>query len=39
MTALDFVNQVRREYRYEFRFQAIAGGTRHQGRSLQHNVA
>ena len=30
LTVLDFVGQVRREYRYDVRFRALVGGTRHQ---------
>ena len=30
LTVLDFVGQVRREYRYDIRYQALLGGTRHQ---------
>ena len=30
LTVLDFVGQLRREYRYEIRYQAILGGTRNQ---------
>ena len=30
LTVLDFVGQVRREYRYDVRFRALIGGTRHQ---------
>ena len=33
LTVLDFVGQVRREYRYDIRYQALLGGTRHQVRS------
>ncbi len=32
LTVLDFVGQVRREYRYETRYRALLGGTRHQVR-------
>lgn len=32
LTVLDFVGQVRREYRYDVRFRALLGGTRHQVR-------
>ena len=32
LTVLDFVGQVRREYRYDIRYQALLGGTRHQVR-------
>ena len=30
LTVLDFVGQVRREYRYDVRYRALIGGTRHQ---------
>ena len=30
LTVLDFVGQVRREYRYDVRYRALVGGTRHQ---------
>ena len=30
LTVLDFVGQVRREYRYDVRYRALLGGTRHQ---------
>ncbi len=30
LTVLDMVGQVRREYRYEIRYRALVGGTRHQ---------
>ena len=30
LTVLDFVGQVRREYRYDMRYRALIGGTRHQ---------
>lgn len=30
LTVLDFVGQVRREYRYDVRYRALTGGTRHQ---------
>ena len=33
LTVLDFVGQVRREYRYDVRYRALLGGTRHQVRS------
>ena len=33
LTVLDFVGQVRREYRYDVRYRALLGGTRHQLRS------
>ncbi len=33
LTVLDFVGQVRREYRYDMRYRALLGGTRHQVRS------
>ena len=29
LTVLDFVGQVRREYRYDVRYRALLGGTRH----------
>ena len=32
LTVLDFVGQVRREYRYDVRYRALLGGTRHQVR-------
>ena len=32
LTVLDFVGQVRREYRYDVRYRALLGGTRHQAR-------
>ena len=32
LTVLDFVGQVRREYRYDIRYRALLGGTRHQVR-------
>ena len=32
LTVLDFVGQVRREYRYDMRYRALLGGTRHQVR-------
>ena len=32
LTVLDFVGQVRREYRYDIRYWALLGGTRHQVR-------
>lgn len=32
LTVLDFVGQVRREYRYDTRYRALLGGTRHQVR-------
>ena len=32
LTVIDFVGQVRREYRYDIRYQALLGGTRHQVR-------
>lgn len=30
LTVLDFIGQVRREYRYDVRYRALVGGTRHQ---------
>ena len=30
LTVMDFVGQVRREYRYDVRYRALLGGTRHQ---------
>lgn len=30
LTVLDFVGQVRKEYRYDIRYRALLGGTRHQ---------
>ena len=32
LTVLDLVGQVRREYRYDIRYRALLGGTRHQAR-------
>ena len=32
LTVLDLVGQVRREYRYDIRYRALVGGTRHQAR-------
>ena len=32
LTVLDFVGQARREYRYDIRYRALLGGTRHQVR-------
>ena len=34
LTVLDFVGQVRREYRYDVRYRALLGGTRHQVRRV-----
>ena len=38
LTVLDFVGQVRREYRYDVRYRALLGGTRHQvQRAVEEN--
>ncbi len=38
LTVLDFVDQVRREYRYDVRYRVLLGGTRHQVlRSLEND--
>ena len=37
LTVLDFVGQVREEYRYDIRYRALLGGTRHQVRHAIEN--